>query len=78
MKVAVSIPDDVFDAAEKASLHMRVSRSRFYAEAVKAYAREHSGEEVTRLLNRVYSDLPSGVDPTWEMGSLEVLRREKW
>ncbi len=78
MKVAVSIPDDVFEAGERASRRLRVSRSRFYAEAVQAYAKEHSGDDVTRRLNAVYQERDSRLDPEWEAGSLEAIRREKW
>ena len=78
MKVAISIPDDVFEAAERASARLRIPRSRFYADAVRAYARAHSGEEVTRRLNEVYSDEASSLDSEFEDASLEVLRQEKW
>jgi metal-responsive CopG/Arc/MetJ family transcriptional regulator len=78
MKVAISIPDDVFEAAEEASARLRIPRSRFYAEAVRAYARAHSGEEVTRQLNEVYSHEASKVESEVEEASLEVLRQEKW
>ena len=78
MKVAVSIPDEVFEAAEKASRRLRVSRSRFYADAVRAYAHEHSGEEITRKLDAIYSEETEGVPPEAEPGSLEVLRSETW
>jgi len=78
MKVAISIPDDVFEAAEKASTRLRIPRSRFYAEAVRAYARAHSGDEVTRQLNEVYSNEESKLETEAEDASLEVLRQETW
>jgi metal-responsive CopG/Arc/MetJ family transcriptional regulator len=78
MKVAISIPDPVFEAAERIARRMRVSRSRFYAKAVEAYVREHSGEEITKRLNEAYAKASSKLDPPWESVSLEVLRREKW
>lgn len=78
MKVAVSIPDPIFQEAERASRRMRVPRSQFYARALQAYVKEHSGEEITRRLNEVYSRVSSKLDPGTEALSLEVLRREKW
>jgi metal-responsive CopG/Arc/MetJ family transcriptional regulator len=78
MKVAISIPDDVFEAAEEASARLRIPRSRFYADAVRAYARAHSGEEVTRQLNEVFSHEASKLESEAEDASLEVLRQEKW
>jgi len=78
MKVAVSVPDPVFRAAERVSRRMRLSRSRLYATAVEAFVRQHSEEDVTSLLNKVYASNASRLDPALERASLEVLRRERW
>ncbi|MEW6365945.1 MAG: ChpI protein [Acidobacteriota bacterium] len=76
MKIAISVPDPVFEAAERMSRRMRVSRSRLYAKAVEDYVNRHSGEEITAQLDRVYSRTSSKLDPAIERGTLEVLRRE--
>ena len=78
MKVAVSVPDPVFHAAERVCQRMRVSRSRLYATAVEAFVRQHSEEEVTEQLDKVYSSSSSKLDRQLEDASLEVLRRERW
>ena len=78
MKVAVSIPEPVFQAAEQAAKRLRMPRSQFYARAVEAYARQYSGEDVTRRLNAAYSKVSPKLDPPLEALSLEVLRRERW
>lgn len=78
MKVAVSVPDNVFQAAERVSRRMRVSRSRLYAKAVEAYVKQHSEEDVTEQLNKVYAGNVSTLDPALEAASIEVLRRERW
>jgi metal-responsive CopG/Arc/MetJ family transcriptional regulator len=78
MKVAVSVPDPIFQAAERVSRRMRVSRSRLYANAVEAYVKQHGDEDITEQLNKVYAGSPSTIDPALEAASLEVLRRETW
>ncbi len=78
MKVAVSVPDTVFQAAERVSRRMRVSRSRLYANAVEAYVKQHSEEDITAQLNKVYAGNASTLDPVLEAASLELLQREKW
>jgi metal-responsive CopG/Arc/MetJ family transcriptional regulator len=78
MKVAVSVPDPVFEAAERVSKRMRIPRSQLYSRAIAAFVREYSGEDVTKALNAVYAKTSSGLEVEWEGGSLEVLRREKW
>jgi len=78
MKVAVSVPEPVFEAAERVSKRMRIPRSQLYSRAIAAFVREHSGEDVTKSLNAVYRKASSALDPAWESASFEVLRREKW
>ncbi|HEY3121764.1 MAG TPA: ChpI protein [Vicinamibacteria bacterium] len=78
MKVAVSIPDPIFREAERVSRRMRVPRSQFYARALEAYVKDHSGEEITRRLDEVYRRIPSKPDARAEAVSLEIARREKW
>jgi hypothetical protein len=78
MKVAVSIPDDVFRAAERVSRRLRVPRSQVYSRALETFLRQHSGEEVTVKLNAVVGRLGPRADPAWEGLGVEVLRRERW
>jgi len=78
MKVAVSVPEPLFEAAERVSQRLRIPRSQLYSRAIAAYVREHSGEDVTKALNAVYRKHSPALDPAWEKVSLEVLRREKW
>jgi hypothetical protein len=78
MKVAVSIPDPIFRAAERVSRRTRVPRSQLYADAIEAYLRERSGEDITERLNEVYARTSPKLDPAAEAVSLEILRREKW
>ena len=78
MKIAVSIPNPVFEAAERVSRRLRVPRSQLYARALQAYVKQHSGEEITARLNSVYGKLSSKPDPNIQAAALSVLRREKW
>jgi len=54
VKVAVSIPDDVFRRAEAAAAQRGVSRSRLYAEALRDML--DRDDEITRRLDEVYAD----------------------
>jgi metal-responsive CopG/Arc/MetJ family transcriptional regulator len=78
MKVAVSVPDPIFQAAERVSRRMRVSRSRLYANAVEAYVKQHGDDDITEQLNKVYAGSASTIDPALEAASIDVLRRETW
>lgn len=78
MKIAISVPDEVFEEAERTSKRLKQSRSRFYTKAVEHYLKEVGGKDITERLNAVYKDESSELDPVMEELSLEVLRREKW
>ena len=78
MKVAVSVPDPIFQAAERVSRRMRVSRSRLYAKAVEAYVKQHGDDDITEQLNKVYAGSASTIDQALEAASIDVLRRETW
>ena len=66
MKVAVSVPEPVFEAAERVSKRMRIPRSQLYSKAIAAFVLEHSREDVTKALNAVYRKASADLDPAWE------------
>ena len=51
MKTAISIPDSVFQAAEKHAKRMRKSRNQLFSEAMVEYLERHTPDEITRMLN---------------------------
>jgi metal-responsive CopG/Arc/MetJ family transcriptional regulator len=53
MKTAVSLPEQVFRAAERHAKRTRKSRSQLYAEALSEYLDRHSPDEVTEAMNHV-------------------------
>jgi hypothetical protein len=48
MKTAVSIPDEVFEGAERLARRTKKSRSRLFGDAVREYLARHAAEEVSR------------------------------
>ncbi|HUR82395.1 MAG TPA: ribbon-helix-helix domain-containing protein [Thermoanaerobaculia bacterium] len=57
MKTAVSIPDDIFEQAERLARKSRKSRSEIFSAALREYVARHAPDEVTEELNRVCSTL---------------------
>ena len=45
MKTAISIPDDVFERAERLARHTKKSRSQLFSEAVREYVARHAPDE---------------------------------
>jgi DNA-binding transcriptional MocR family regulator len=78
MKVAISVPDPIFDAAERLAEELRVSRSQLYAQALAAFLDRRSATAVTRKLNEVYSSKDASVDPALQRAQLASIGREAW
>ncbi len=56
MKTAISIQDDIFEAAEETARQLRISRSELYARAVRDFVTRHSARHITARLNRIYDE----------------------
>jgi antitoxin MazE6 len=78
VKTAISIPDRLFHAAERAAKRQKVSRSRFYARAVEAYLKRQEAKGVKDALDAIYATEDSSLDPVVaRMQSLSV-GPEEW
>lgn len=78
MKIAVSIPDAVFEAAERLAKERRVPRSQVFAEALAEYVARHRPEAVTEKLDAVYRVEESGMDEALLRAQVSVLDDEAW
>jgi metal-responsive CopG/Arc/MetJ family transcriptional regulator len=77
MRIQVSLPDEVFHAAEHLAKRLGISRSSLYARALEAFVGPLSGELVTGELNRVYETIDSRLAPDIRaLQSLTLLRAE--
>jgi metal-responsive CopG/Arc/MetJ family transcriptional regulator len=78
MKTTVSVPDEVFERAERLARRERRSRSEVYSAALREYVARHSPDEVTEAINRVVSDVGSEVDPFLEHAAARISERTEW
>lgn len=58
MKTAISLPDPLFEEAERVAARLGLSRSELYARAITRFVREQSGDAITEAINRVVQKLP--------------------
>ncbi len=78
MKTAISIPDPLFRAAERAAHRRGISRSRLYALAIEAFLKEQQHDDVKEALTRLYSVEDSRLDPILEALQFASIPREEW
>ena len=77
MKTAVSLPDRLFKAADRASKKLGVSRSELYSIALEDYLRRHPAMNIRERLDEVYGAEHSALDPALAELQRKALRRTK-
>jgi metal-responsive CopG/Arc/MetJ family transcriptional regulator len=78
MKTAVSIPDDVFEEAERLVAELQTSRSQLYSRALQEFVARHSPDRLTEAMNRVLDKVGAEVDEFTAKASRQVLERVEW
>lgn len=78
MKVAVSIPDEVFAEAEALAERLKASRSEIYSRALGEFLGRHSSDRVTEAMNQVVDTVGEKVKPFTRRAAQRVLRRVEW
>jgi len=78
MKTAISLPDELFEAADELARQLDITRSELYATAVLAYVQAHRAADVTAALDRVYQDQPSALDPGLSRLQAAALPHDEW
>ena len=76
MKIAISVPNAIFEAAERIAERLNISRSQLYSQAVETFVKAHRGEDIREALETVYGAEPSELDPVIEQLQFEALREE--
>jgi len=78
MKTAVSIPDDLFEGAERLARRTKKSRSRLYGDAVKEYLARHAPDEITGAMNRVCDEVDEPTDKFVSDAARRILEQTDW
>jgi hypothetical protein len=79
MKVAVSIPDLIFEEGERLVKRLGTSRSEVYARALDAFAAANSPDRVTEALDAAVDAAgEGGADRFTKEAGRQVLGRAEW
>ena len=78
MKTAISIPDELFEGAERLARRTKRSRSRLYGDALKEYLARHAPDEVTEAMNRACAEVGEAKDPFVSTAARQTLERSEW
>jgi len=78
MRTAVSIPDDVFEQAERLARRAGRSRSDVYSAALREYVARHAPDEVTDAMDRVCEHVGDRNDGFVSVAGRRVLKNTEW
>jgi len=78
MKTAVSIPDEVFEEAERLVSELQTSRSQLYSRALQEFVARHAPDRLTEAMNQVVDAVGTEIDDFSQRASRRVLERVEW
>jgi metal-responsive CopG/Arc/MetJ family transcriptional regulator len=78
MKAAVSIPDEVFEDADRLARQLKTSRSQLYSRALKEFLARHSPDQVTDAMNRVCDEVGDTSDDVGRRAARRILEKTEW
>jgi metal-responsive CopG/Arc/MetJ family transcriptional regulator len=78
MKTAISIPDNVFQSAEKLAQRLGKTRSQLYTQALNSYVEQNKEKGVQESLDKVYAAEDSRLSPSIKRLQSEAVSKEQW
>ncbi len=78
MKTEISVPNPIYEAAEKLAQELGMSLSEFYVAALAAYLATYQNGDVTKRLDEVYTKEESKLAPELVAIQIASIGEEKW
>jgi predicted transcriptional regulator len=78
MKFALSIPDDLFERAQRLARQTKKSRSGLSVDALKEYLARHTSDQITEEMNGALAEVGEADDPFVSTSAQEILERSEW
>lgn len=77
-KTAISVPNSIFEEAERLAKRQGISRSELYAKAVATYLNKHQQENITEALNAIYDEEAAVLDTVFQHIQNTSLFKGEW
>jgi metal-responsive CopG/Arc/MetJ family transcriptional regulator len=78
MKVAISLPDEIYREADSLAKSLGVSRSELYARAVADFLELRRPARISAQLNEVYKTRRASVDPVLARMQGRTIEKGQW
>ena len=78
MKTAISIPDEIFEDAERLARRLKQSRSEVYSRAIAEYLARHAPDQITEKMDQALNELDEPSNEFVSTAAHRALRRTEW
>ncbi len=78
MKVAISLPDDIFEEGEALSRQLKTSRSQLYARALREFASRHSPDALTEAYDAALAAAGDEDSAFAKEASRRIFAKSEW
>ncbi len=78
MKTAISLPDQVFEAADTLAARLHVSRSQLYVMALEKFMKEHDQSSITGQIDDYIENHGQPIDSAFAESSRQDLLKVPW
>lgn len=78
MKTAISLPNDLFLLADKFAKELGMSRSEFYATAVRSFITAQQNRDLTDRINAAYAELDTALPQDMARMARRKLLEVEW
>lgn len=78
MKTAVSIPDELFEQADRLARKTMKSRSQVFSDALREYLSRYAPDEVTEAMDRVVVEAGQPNEDLTSFTARRILARSEW
>ncbi len=78
MKMAVTIPDDLFERTERFAKSTRRSRNRLVSDALRMYLARHAPHEITEAINKASAEIGEMRDAFVYCAARRILQQSEW
>jgi hypothetical protein len=78
MKTEISVPNPIFEAAQRLAKELGMSLSEFYTAAVAAYVATCQNGDVTKRLDEVYAKEKSTMEPGMAAIQIASIGEQEW
>lgn len=78
MRTAVSLPDDLFEQAERLAKQRSIHPDELFAEALREYVARHNPGAVTDAINCALDSEALDVDPAPRVAARRTFQQSEW